>query len=110
MAISHFEAEDDPKFSRYKLFTNRTLRETVLSRLEHQFVEAGFCAPNPRVVLGLAAGKVRSQSDRERLQALFDQNGWPFWDGSWLRGELEDLAQSGYENSTAAVVSKLLLR
>lgn len=29
---------------------------------------------------------------------------------SWIRGQLESLAQSGYENSIAVVVAKVLLR
>ena len=43
---------------RYKLFSEETLRNVVLNRLRRQLFAAGFCPPDARVVLGLAAGKI----------------------------------------------------
>jgi hypothetical protein len=93
----------------YKLFTEPDLRRIVLARLERQLVEAGFCAPNPRVRLGLAAGRVRP-NHAARIQAHFDERDWLFWDTEYIRKELKSLSESGYENMVAAVVSKLILR
>jgi hypothetical protein len=80
----------------------------VLTRLEHQFVAAGFCAPNPTVTLGLAAGKIRG--DETWLREFFQQKGWLFYGPTEIRNELRALRDSGYEKTVAAVVAKLLLR
>ena len=102
-------ARTNPKDEkRYKLFFEDTLREVVLNRLVKQLVEQGFCAPRPRVTLGLAAGKV--QGDEEWLRSHFRDHGWELWTPAVLRAELIALRDSKYENSVAAVVAKLILR
>ncbi len=95
--------------ARYKLFTEPKLRQIVLGRLEQQLVTAGFCAPNPRIRLGLAAGRIRP-TDVQKVRKHFAAQDWILWDREWLKVELEQLSRSGYENMVAAVVSKLLLR
>jgi hypothetical protein len=80
----------------------------VLNRLAADLVKAGFCAPDPRIRLCLAAGKF--YGDVQQLRAHFDSHGWTLWGPDWLKGELSKLADSGYENSVASVVAKLLLR
>lgn len=93
---------------RYKLFCDARLRRVVLRRLEEQLVAAGFCARNPTVKLCLAAGKIRG--DEAWLRAHFDKQGWSLLGPEMIREELRTLRESGYENSVAAVVAKLLLR
>ena len=61
---------------RYKLFFDDELRRVVLGRLVRQFTDAGFCARNPGVTFGLAAGKVYGSEDW--LESLFSQKGWHF--------------------------------
>ncbi|WP_339028963.1 hypothetical protein WI604_30245 [Bradyrhizobium symbiodeficiens] len=98
-----------PAASRYKLFNDAVLRETVFGRLKRQFYDAGFCPKNPTIKLCLACGKIAEKS-RASIGAHFQQNGWELWDEAWLRKHLELIAKSGYENHASAVVSKLLLR
>ena len=93
---------------RYKLFCDETLRRVVLSRLEKQLVSAGSCLPKPKVTLALAAGRVAG--DEADLEATFKRRGWHLIGPAEIRGELEALRDCGYENSVAAVVTKLLLR
>jgi hypothetical protein len=93
---------------RYKLFCDETLRTVVLSALEKQLVKAGSCLSNPKVVLALAAGRIAG--DEKKLDSTFKQRGWELMGPAEIRGELEALRDSGYENSVAAVVAKLLLR
>jgi len=95
--------------SRYKLFTEPDLRRVVLGRLTRQLVTAGFCAPDPTVRLGMAAGRIRP-SDVDAVRDHFKKNGWLLWDREFLATELTTLSTTGYENSVAAVVSKILLR
>lgn len=96
--------------SRYKLFHEDLLFQTVANRLVSQLETAGSCAPSPKVVLCLAAGKIRNESDRMALQDLFSEKGWLLFDEKWIVQRVRDLAVGGYENHVAAVVAKLLER
>lgn len=105
---SAFDGTDPDDAKRYKLFVEEKLRNVVFSRLTAQLVERGFCSPNPVVRLCLAAGKI--YGDETLIKHHFEKNGWALWTPSHIKSELEALRDSGYENSTAAVVVKLLLR
>lgn len=105
---SAFDGSSEKDAKRYKLFTDSVLREVVLYRLAGQMTNAGFCPQHPKMQLCLAAGNIYGDSDR--LRNHFEANNWLLWDAKWLRGELTTLAMSGYDNSIAAIVSKLLLR
>lgn len=95
--------------SRYKLFTEPTTREVVLRRLVAQLCEANSIRESPTVQLCLAAGKIVA-SEVDRLQALFDVNGWQLFGPAWIREQLIGVAASGYDNAVAAVTAKMLLR
>jgi len=95
---------------RYKLFNEETLRRVVLSRLSLQMYEAGLVSKNPKTKLALVCGKIVSEQDRGLLRDHFDERGWLLWDDIWLREKLKLLSEGGYENSSVAAVSKLLLR
>ena len=103
-----FEGRNLKDTKRYKLFFDATLRRVVLGRLQKQFIKAGFCASRPTVALGLAAGKIKGEE--AWLEQYFSKKRWRFWGPTQLRAELEALRESGYENSVATVVAKLLLR
>ena len=105
-----FTGNDEKHLSRYKLFNDRVLRETVLSRLAIQLIEYGLCAEEPSIQLCLAAGKIASPEDRDRLQEHFSENGWKLFDDEWFREKLLEVSNSGYEDEVAAIVAKLLLR
>lgn len=92
---------------RYKLFHDSVLRETVLDRLKNQFVRAGYCSPNAAVRLGLVYGHA-TKGNAARLQDTFRKGDWELFGPKWLHTHLLRLSEAGYENSTAAVVSKLL--
>ena len=109
VGVRHKHLLSPQKPNRYKLFTEPILRETVLGRLTLQLASAGFCATNPTVRLGMAAGKVH-KADHQALDDLFTSQGWELWTPMKLRSELTALADSGYENTVAAIVTKLLLR
>jgi hypothetical protein len=95
---------------RYKLFVESKLRQVVLNRLVAQLRATGACAPSPKVILCLAAGRVVSGQDRRNLKEHFEKRGWLFWDDEWLRDALARVAERGYEDDVSAVVAKLLLR
>lgn len=95
---------------RYKLFTESTLRQVVLNRLSRQLFKLGAVGRKPRVTLCLAAGHIASQKDRESLEAHMKKNGWLLFDESWILEQLEDTADSAYENDVAHVVAKLIIR
>jgi hypothetical protein len=103
-----FAGKNQDDETRYKMFFDRKLRKVVLGRLVKQLVHQGFCAPNPRVSFGLAAGKVHG--DETWLRKYFRKQRWELWTPSRIRDELTSLRDSKYENSVAAVVAKLILR
>lgn len=94
---------------RYKLFHDAILRETVLGRLKQQFVESGLCTPDARVRLGLVHAHA-TPGNAARLAAHFAAEDWLLFGPDWIRAGLRRLAEGSWENSTAAVVAKLLLR
>ncbi len=105
---SAFDGTNEASANRYKLFCDSTLRRVVLRRLERQLVTAGFCPDNPTVKLCLAAGKING--DEAWLQQHFERQGWILMGPAAIREKLGALRDTGYENSVAAVVTKLLLR
>ncbi|MEO6152314.1 MAG: hypothetical protein ABIT09_08395, partial [Croceibacterium sp.] len=44
------------------------------------------------------------------LIEIFEREGWLLYGPKWLRDHLARVAEGSWENSTAAVVAKLLLR
>jgi len=96
--------------SRYKLFSNTKLRETVLRRIALQLVEAGSCVQAPKVQLALATGNLAAKSDRPGIKAEFEKQGWRLFDDVWIREQLKTVATDAYENEVATIVAKLLLK
>ena len=95
---------------RFKLFNEEKLRQVVFDRLHQQMVDAGLIPEETTVKLALAGGKIVSDGDREKIREHFDDRGWYFWDDEWIRRRLKAISKEGYENSSVAIVSKLLLR
>lgn len=105
---AHFEPGS--KYAhRYKLFHEAILRETVLARLLAQCTERGFCRPDSVVRFGLIHGHVTAHN-APLLSSIFEREGWLLFGPDWVRSHLKRMAAGSYENSTAAVVAKLLLR
>ena len=94
---------------RYKLFHDALLRDTVLARLRLQCVERALCPADVTVRLGMVYGYA-TPSNAAALKLKFQEENWPLYDANWLFGRVQQLATGGYENSTATVVAKLLLR
>lgn len=94
---------------RYKLFHDETLRETVLGRLKLQMAQCGLCASDVTVRFGLIHGHATA-GNSARLIEHFAANGWELFGPDWLQERLRNMAAAGYENSTAAIVAKMLLK
>ena len=92
---------------RYKLFHDEVLRATVFERLRTEFIDAGRCPADVRTVFGLVYGHASENSSR-RLIKHFAEKGWRLFGPDWLSEGLHRLASGGYENSSSAVVAKLL--
>lgn len=108
--VATFEGKNRADEDRYKLFFDAKLRSVVLGRLKKQFAAAGFCRPRPKLVLGLAAGKVKGIGAEKRIEKLMAKNRWEFYGPSRLKSALLELRDSKYENSIASVTAKILLR
>jgi hypothetical protein len=94
---------------RYKLFHDETLRSTVLDRLLSQFTDCGLCPAGTTVRLGLIHAHA-TDHNAARLTNIFAAADWLLLGPDWLRERLSRMAAGSYENSTAAIVAKLLLR
>ena len=105
---AHFEP--GAKYAhRYKLFHDALLCDTVLERLRLQCVERGLCPADVTARLGLIYGHA-TDGNAALLKSKFEAERWELFDAEWLLGNLKKMAVGSYENSTAAVVAKLLLR
>lgn len=105
-----FDGTDRGQSTRYKLFVEPILRKTVIGRLVKQLKASGAVAPNPKVVLCLAAGKVAGENERAKVKAHFKKKKWLFLDEVWLKKKLKSISSIGYEDEVATIVTKLLLR
>ena len=110
VVLRAFDGSDTKSAERYKLFSDDNLRDVVFGRLRMQLTDCGACAPDATVKLCLACGRIATTADREGLHRHFAEKGWELWDERWLRGKLQRMSESGYENQVSAVVAKLLLR
>ncbi|HEV7767702.1 MAG TPA: hypothetical protein VGQ76_22055 [Thermoanaerobaculia bacterium] len=106
--LTSFDGPKAEEGTRYKLFSDAVLRRVVLSRLELQLAEQGFCPAGTKATLCLAAGKI--YGDPEPLRAIFEKSGWRLLESGWFVDGLRRLAEESYDNSVASVVAKLLLR
>jgi len=95
---------------RYKLFNEQILQDTVFDRMINQLIETGACTPDTSIKLCLATGKIASENDRNELEGLFEEKGWILFTDDWIKQELIELSNSGYENEVAMVVTKILTR
>ncbi len=96
--------------TQYKLFREPKLREVVFRRLEKQLIERGSIAPNPKITLCLATGRIATNKDRARLHEYFEAKGWKLFDEEWVRKSLDQISEGSYQNSVASVVAKILIR
>ena len=94
---------------RYKLFHDSVLRDAVLGRLKLQCVERGLCPAGAVVHLGLIHGHA-TKHNAALLREIFSRGGWLLFGPEWLTEHLDRMSQGSYENSTAVLVAKLLLR
>ena len=95
--------------ARYKLFTEPDLRKVVFSRIRRQLIEEQAIGPNPSITLCLAAGKIRSSADYQKIGTVFATRKWRLFDRAWMIDKLQAASDGGYEDNVATAVSKLLL-
>ncbi len=73
--VSEANAKDA---KRYKLFTDKFLREVVSKRLRKDFIEQGLMNKETQINYGLATGKVYSTDDEQKIKGYFSEKGWLF--------------------------------
>lgn len=110
VVLRALDGSDVKSAQRYKLFSDKNLREVVFNRLRIQLANCGACAPDASIKLSLACGRIATQADRDGLHKHFAAKEWELWDEKWLSDRLKKMSESSYENQVSAVVSKLILR
>lgn len=94
---------------RYKMFVNADLRQMVLARLVEQLSSTSSIAGSPTPRLGLIYGYA-TEHNEQLLRKMFQERDWDLYGPAWLRDHLGRMAERSYDNQTASVVAKLLLR
>ncbi|ELE1907205.1 hypothetical protein ACW0FU_002742 [Vibrio vulnificus] len=102
------ESFDIPN-GRYKLFTCENYRNIVFSRLHQDLLEQGLVNENCRYKLGLVAGNVYQNKSLD-IDEYFQANDWFFWSPEMVKDKVNNLASMGYENNTATLTAKILMR
>jgi len=107
--LADLQKEYEIQEGRYKLFTSRTYRTFVLSKLLQNLVAHGMANSDTKVTLGLAAGKVY-QKQSEPMREFMTERGWVFWSPEDIKGKIEALADPkfGYQNDPAIITAKIL--
>ena len=105
-----FDGSSQVQANYFKLFNEPGTWDVVRANLIRDFTERGLCRNDPKVVLGLACGRVRSQKDREKLAEIFAAKGWQLFDDEWVKASLHEMAEESFENNAAVMTAKLLVR
>ena len=110
VSYKHLTGNYPKRINRYKLFNESKTWRVVKKQLIAQLTTTKSSSKNPKVTLCLAAGKIKSPEDQDKIQALFDKKGWLLFDREWFKEKLSHYSKSAYENDISAVVAKLLLK
>jgi hypothetical protein len=102
------ESFDIPN-GRYKLFTCENYRDIVFSRLHQDLLEQGLVNESCSYKLGLVAGNVYQNKSLD-IDEYFQANDWFFWSPEMVKDKVNNLASMGYENNTATLTAKILMR
>ncbi len=95
---------------RYRLLTDIDFRKLITKRLREQFIKEGFMDINTRVNYALAAGKIHSKRDEEKINAYFLKKGWILFSPSNIKGKMKELSEKGWEDNIITITSKLIMR
>ena len=107
--LAQLQEEHEVPEGRYKLFTSQRYRSLVLSRLQQDLIEYGMANSKTKVTLGLAVGKVY-QGKCEPIRGFMEKKGWLFWSPEDIKQKVTALAKRGYENDSAIITAKILMR
>ncbi len=104
LRASHHKPE-----GRYKLFTSAHYRNVVFQRLHQDLIQCGMADETTTISLGLAMGKVY-QGRAAEVRAHLTAQGFIYWSPEDIREKVSALAKRPYENDSAIMVAKVLLR
>jgi hypothetical protein len=94
---------------RYKLFTCANYMNIVLTRLKQDLIDKQMANLSTNIRLGLVIGKVYS-SDALLIRQHTKKQGWLYWSPRLLKRKLRAQAARSYENNSAIISAKILLR
>lgn len=108
--IKEVICEDKPRQAgRYKIFTSKTYRDVVMSRLREMMLESGKINSDTELTIGLVAGNVY-RNQEEELSKEFVERGWFFRGPTQLFTVIESLVLKGYENNEVTIAAKIIFR
>ena len=86
----HYEGvsgKDKKDAERYKLFTNSLLRKTITDSLYQEYLQQGLINRDTKINYALAAGKISTSWDEEKINDYFSQKGWRLFRQKILKGK-----------------------
>ena len=101
---------DEERARGFNVFTNRKFRDITTRELLNQMLVERLFLQRPNVNYCLVAGKIASETDRERLREYFTEKIWILYDDGWIKSKLADLTNLGYEDDESIIVAKLFQR
>ena len=105
---ANFKDGSDSGYHRYKVFNDARYRNAISRSLINQTSASGLTKPNPKLKYCLVAGKVRSETDKKKINNLFENRDWVFHDVDWIRERLKRLTTSRYEDDITMMVAKII--
>jgi hypothetical protein len=94
---------------RYKLFTSSHYRNIVFSRLRVDLRKRGMANNATKLILTLAAGKV-ARGNGESVHKFLKSKKFDFWSPERIKEKVTKLADRKFENDSAIITAKILLR
>jgi len=94
---------------RYKLYTCAKYRKFVFNRLISDFVDNEMVKEKPKIVFGLAAGKIYS-NDEQKLVEYFERKSWVLYTPSDIANAIKKLLDIPYENDPYVIAAKIIMR
>ena len=93
----------------YKILTSRKYREIITNRLKIDWIKVGLIKEEPRIIYGLAVGKINSQ-DEENIKKYFQNKGWLLKLPKDIYNGIKLLEKEAYENDPFIIASKIIFR
>ena len=101
---------NDYSNKRYKLFNDKTYRRIVTRFIRQEYLEQGLINKDTKINYALAAGKIHSRPDEDKINELFNKKKWKLFLPLQIKEKMKKLADKGWEDNVLTMAAKLMLK